>query len=143
LDADKIILAVGRNCYIQKQVGIWTGNKVSIGNNVLIGRNVLIEDSTHQYVNVHKSIREQGFVNNKKGGSVIIEDDCWIGQGAAIFAKGYEIKIGKHSVIGANTVVRKSIPPYSVVFGVPAKIIKKYDFKKKKWVKFAKNNKNI
>ena len=45
------------------------------------------------------------------------------------------VKIGKHCVIGANSVVTKNIPDYSVAIGSPAKVIKKYNFESKKWVK--------
>ena len=43
--------------------------------------------------------------------------------------------VGKHCVIGANSVVTKDIPDYSVATGIPARVIKKYDFEKKEWVR--------
>nr|WP_143033346.1 DapH/DapD/GlmU-related protein [Prevotellamassilia timonensis] len=54
-------------------------------------------------------------------GKVIIEDDCWIGFNVIILPG---VTIGKGSIIGAGAVVTKSIPPYSVAGGVPAKVIK-------------------
>ena len=56
------------------------------------------------------------------GGGIIIEDDCWLGSHVTV-TKG--VRIGKGSVIGANSVVTKDIPPYSVAVGTPAKVIKK------------------
>ncbi|MEG1936961.1 MAG: acyltransferase, partial [Rikenellaceae bacterium] len=43
--------------------------------------------------------------------------------------------IGTHSIVAAGSVVVKDIPPYSIVAGVPARVIKQYDFDKKKWIK--------
>lgn len=54
-------------------------------------------------------------------GEVIIEDDVWIGAGAKILSG---ITVGKGAVIGANAVVTSDIPPYAIVGGVPARIIK-------------------
>jgi lipopolysaccharide O-acetyltransferase len=45
------------------------------------------------------------------------------------------VTIGRHAIVGANAVVTQSIPPFSVAVGAPAKVIKKYDVDKKKWVR--------
>ena len=50
------------------------------------------------------------------------------------------IKIGKHCVIGANSVVTKDVPDYSVAAGAPCKVIKKYNFEKNEWEKVIKKN---
>jgi acetyltransferase-like isoleucine patch superfamily enzyme len=63
------------------------------------------------------TIKEQGVQKL----DVIIEDDCWIASNAVITAG---VTIGKGSVIAAGAVVTESVPPYSVVGGVPAKLIK-------------------
>jgi maltose O-acetyltransferase len=61
-------------------------------------------------------------VKKEKGKKVIIEDDVWIGRNAIIMPG---IRIGKGSIIGAGSVVTKDVEPFSVVGGVPAKLIKK------------------
>ncbi len=61
---------------------------------------------------------------------VIIDDDVWVGANSVILAGS---KIGKHSVVAAGSVVNTVIPPYSVCAGVPAKVIKSYDFNDKVW----------
>ena len=63
---------------------------------------------------------------------VIIEDNVWIGESACILPG---VTIGFGSIIGALSVVSKSIPPYSIAVGNPAKIVKKYDFLTNKWIK--------
>lgn len=65
-------------------------------------------------------------------GYVIIDNNCWIGEHCSILPN---VKIGRGSVVGANSVVTKDVPQFSIVAGVPAMIIKKYDHKRKKWVK--------
>ena len=63
---------------------------------------------------------------------VIIGEGSWLGTNVVVVGK---VSIGKHCVIGANSVVTKDIPDYSVAAGIPAKVIKKYDFEKKEWVR--------
>jgi acetyltransferase-like isoleucine patch superfamily enzyme len=63
------------------------------------------------------------YVNSHKG-SITIDSDAWIGTGAVILPN---VTIGKGAVVGANTVVTKSVAPYTVVGGVPAHVIKQVD----------------
>ena len=60
----------------------------------------------------------------------IIGENCFIGYGVAIQAG---TKLGKQCIVGANAVVRGDFPDYSVIAGVPAKIIRKYNFDTKTW----------
>jgi acetyltransferase-like isoleucine patch superfamily enzyme len=66
---------------------------------------------------VDKTIKEQGV----KKEFITIEDDCWIAANSVILAG---VTIGKGSVVAAGSIVTKDIPPYSVVAGVPARVIK-------------------
>jgi acetyltransferase-like isoleucine patch superfamily enzyme len=96
-------------------------NKIIIGNGVLTGKKVLITDNSHGEV-----IRDQMDIAPLKRqvvskGPVIIGDNVWIGEKATIVAN---VKIGQGSVIAANSVVTKDVPPYCVVAGCPAKIVK-------------------
>ena len=68
----------------------------------------------------------------EKEASVIINDDTWIGRNVVIVGN---VIIGKHCVIGANSVITKDIPDYSVAVGVPAKVIKSFDFDSNKWIR--------
>jgi lipopolysaccharide O-acetyltransferase len=66
----------------------------------------------------------------KVPGPVVIEDEVWLGERVCVMPN---VTIGKHSVIGANSVVTKDIPPYCIAVGVPARIIKQYNHNKKQW----------
>jgi len=58
-------------------------------------------------------------------GKVVIENDAWIGCGAIILPN---VTIGEGAVVGAGSVVTKDVPPYHIVAGIPAKIVKKIEF---------------
>ena len=85
----------------------------------------------HNFRDVGKRIDEQG-VSTKL---VAIEDDVWIGANAVVLAG---VKIGRHTVIGAGSIVSHDIPPYSICVGSPAKVIKQYNFDTKQWEKVSK-----
>jgi len=95
---------------------------VEIGNNVLIASKVYIADHSHGDTSLaHLSLPPVCRPLFSKG-KVIIEDDVWIGEGAAILPG---VVIGRGAIIGTNAVVTKDVDPYTVVGGVPARIIKK------------------
>ena len=144
-------ISVGQNCYIGSRVQLtaWDSsyiggrlkpeiiigdgsaigdeshvtaiNKIVIGKGVLTGKKVLITDNTHGEI-----IREQMDIAPLKRevvskGGVIIEDNVWIGEKATIVAN---VRIGRGAIVAANSVVTKDVPPYSVVAGCPAKVVK-------------------
>ena len=91
---------------------------VTIGNDVMMGQDVIIYTTRHNDDSVEVPMRVQGM---KDISPVIIEDDVWIG-GRVIILPG--VTIGRGSIIGAGAVVSRSIPPYSVAVGVPAKVVR-------------------
>jgi acetyltransferase-like isoleucine patch superfamily enzyme len=119
-------LIIGEGTAIGDDFVISCVNKITIGKNVLIADRVFIGDSIHDYFNIDLPIKYQSM----SFGEVTIEDDCWIGINVSILRN---VSIGRHSVIGANSVVTSNIPPFSVACGVPAKIIKYYNFEKAVW----------
>jgi carbonic anhydrase/acetyltransferase-like protein (isoleucine patch superfamily) len=90
---------------------------IEIGENVLIGPHVQIISYQHEFSDVTTPIKRQPMVAKK----IPIGDDVWIGAGAIVMAG---IEIGDGSVIGAGSVVTRSCPPYSVLAGVPARIMR-------------------
>ena len=125
-------LKIGNNTHINKGFVMACNKQIEIGNNVVFADRVFVADSDHRYEDVNMPILLQGM---SEGKAVKIEDDCWIGINACVL-KG--VTIGKHSVVGANSVVTKDVPAFSVVAGNPANIIKKYDFNKKMWLTIEK-----
>lgn len=114
---------------------ISASNKIILGNDVLTGPHVFISDHNHAYENPLLPVSKQGVKCNPTD-EVVIGDGSWLGTNVVIVGN---VRIGKHCVIGANSVVTKDIPDYSVAAGIPAKVIKRYDFEKKEWIKI--NNK--
>lgn len=131
LDKDrKPLLSIGDYTNIEQNVHIVCHNKVSIGSNVSITGMCAIVDLTHPYEDVagtdkvgDRMLNDDGYVN--------IGDNTVVGMGVVILPS---VTIGRHVIIGANSVVTKDIPDYSVAAGSPAKVIKKYDFEQKQWV---------
>ena len=91
---------------------------VCIGNHVNLAQGIVVTALNHNFNDDAKRIDEQG-VSTK---SVIIEDDVWIGANAVVLPG---VTIGQHSVVAAGAVVTQDVPPYTVVAGVPAKVVKK------------------
>lgn len=107
---------------------------VKIGKDVEMGPGCFIADYNHEYRDVRKPVKKQGnmFVKMRNGvPNLEIGDDSWIGAHVVIAGN---VKIGKHCVIGANSVVTHDIPDYCVAAGSPARVIKRYDFNKKEWI---------
>ncbi|KAF4868321.1 putative acetyltransferase [Colletotrichum siamense] len=109
-------VVIGENCFINFNCTILDTSLVIIGNRVQLGPNVSIYSAGHE-TSVLSRIKFVEF-----GDPVYIEDDAWIGGGTIILPG---VTIGKGSTIGAGSIVTKSIPPYSVAMGAPAKVVKK------------------
>jgi acetyltransferase-like isoleucine patch superfamily enzyme len=124
-----IILEDG--CGIGRRSVISAKNQIHIQRNTIFGPSVLVMDHNHAFEDVSVPIAKQPMT---PGGTIRIEEGCWIGFGAVIVCSRGELVIGRNSVVGANSVVSRSVPAYSVVTGNPAKIVKQYDIEKNIWV---------
>lgn len=128
-------LFFGNNIQINDFVHISSLRSVEIGNNVLIASKVFITDITHgEYSNGINESKPDIIVNKRELSAkpVKVEDNVWIGELVSILPG---VIIGKNSIIGANSVVTKNIPPNSIAVGNPAKVVKQYNFKTKRWEK--------
>lgn len=104
---------IGVNCELNGE-----GNAIIIGNYVMMGPEVIIYTGQHNFEDTDVPMQKQGAAKQLP---VKIGNDVWIGRRAIIMPG---VEIGDGAVIGANAVVTKSVPPYAVVGGIPAKIIK-------------------
>ena len=121
----KIIIAdecsVGQNFHITS-----ADMELIIGKKTTILGNVFITNIDHEYRNIDKHILEQPMLTRK----TVIGENCFIGFGASIQAGTI---LGKQCIVGTNAVVRGEFPDYSVIVGVPARIVKQYNVKTKHW----------
>lgn len=101
---------IGNNCHVQ--------GPTRIGNHVMMGPETLIYTTNHEINNLSKPMITQGMTDPR---SVTVGNDVWIGRRVIILPGRI---IGDGSVIGAGSVVTKDIPPFAVVGGNPAKILK-------------------
>lgn len=143
--------SVGKNSVVKNSVffynksgRIWIGNNAHIGHstvligpaligdNAMVSHNVTISGFNHCFEDASTPPSQQPLDLRE----VVIGPDSWVGANAVIL-KG--VVIGKHSIVGAGAVVNKNIPPYCVAVGNPAKIVKRFNQKKGKWVREPSN----
>lgn len=117
-------ISIGQNLHIISG----GGQELKIGKNTTFSANVFVTNIDHQYDEINKHILEQPLVSAKTQ----IGENCFIGYGAVIQAGTI---LGKQCIVGANAVVRGTFPDYSVIVGVPARIVKRYDEVSRKWKK--------
>lgn len=113
------VVSIGSRCLIGRGSGIVGHFSITIGDDVWTGHHVYITDQNHGYENVHEPISKQ----SQPERAVTIGDGSWLGYGSVVLPG---VNIGKHVVVGANSVVTKDIPDYSVAVGSPARVIKRY-----------------
>lgn len=122
-------LSIGNNVSIGQNFHVVSFNDIlSIGDNTTIAGNVFITNCDHDYQENKDSVLDAKILGNK----TIIGESCFIGNNVSILAGS---KIGNHCVIGTNSVVKGNFDDYSVIVGIPAKVIKKFDTNSKEWRK--------
>lgn len=113
------VVTIGDRCLIGKGSGIVGHFQIVIGNDVWTGHHVYITDQNHGYEDINRPISQQ----SQPERAVSIGDGSWLGYGTVILPG---VTIGRHVVIGANSVVTRDIPDYSVAVGAPARVIRRY-----------------
>jgi len=129
------IIQFGKNIEINDYVHITGINSVIIGDNVLMASKIYISDSNHgSYLGDENDSLPESLVRKRlvSGNPILIEDNVWLGESVSVLSG---VTIGRCSVIGANSVVSRNIPPYTIAVGSPARPIKKFDFELLRWVR--------
>jgi acetyltransferase-like isoleucine patch superfamily enzyme len=99
---------------------------VKIGNDVGVAQGVVLTGLNHNYEDVTMPISKQGVST----APIVVEDEVWLGANCVILAG---TTIGKHSIVAAGSVITKNVPPYSLAFGNPARVIRQYNQEIKAW----------
>jgi len=133
-------VAVGDNCVIMMgavlNIGAVIGEKTMIDMNVVVGGRALVGKNCH----IGAGAVLAGVIEPPSADPVIVEDDVLIGANAVVLEG---VRIGKGAVIAAGSVVVKDVEPYSVMAGVPAKLLKKVDEKTKEKTKLIDELRNL
>jgi acetyltransferase-like isoleucine patch superfamily enzyme len=125
------IIIIDDHCTIAQRCQIGAKNLIHIERDVILSASALIVDHLHAYEDVTLPIAQQGVT---EGGRIRIGQGCWIGHAAAIICDKGELILGRNCVVAANAVVTRSFPPYSVIAGNPARVVKQFDPVKGVWV---------
>ena len=105
-------VSINRNVHLDASQG-----DIQIGNDCLIGPNCVLRAADHVFEDATRPIRTQGHA----GGTIILEDDVWLASNVVVIRN---VRIGRGSVIGSQSVVTRDIPPFSIAFGVPARVVR-------------------
>jgi acetyltransferase-like isoleucine patch superfamily enzyme len=114
------VVAIGDRCLIGRGSSVVGHLSIEIGDDVWTGHNVHITDMNHGYDDVERPIS----VQNQPESPVSIGDGSWLGHGTIVLPGAH---IGRHVVIGANSVVTGKIPDCTVAVGAPARVIRVHD----------------
>ena len=125
---DGIKLNFGKNCKLGDNVHVVASESVTIGENCLMASHIFISDTNHGGENdAPTTAPDERPLTSKP---VSIGKNVWIGEGVCVLPGA---NVGDGCILGAHSVVKGEIPPYSVVVGAPAKVVKRYNFEKEEW----------
>lgn len=115
---DQSTVIIGSRTIISQ--GCILDGDIRIGEDVIFGPNVFINESDHGFSRKDIPMNQQSGIS----GTIVVEDDVWLGYSVAILKN---VVVSKGSIIGTNAVVTKTVPPYSINVGIPAKTLKLRD----------------
>jgi carbonic anhydrase/acetyltransferase-like protein (isoleucine patch superfamily)/Flp pilus assembly protein TadD len=121
-------LVIGESVLVGRRAVLSSSTYLEIGAHTIFGPNVYVASSAHEYIGNHlKPILMCGI---RDLGRVVVEENCWLGMNAVVDG---DITVGRGSVVGANSVLRQSIPPFSLAVGAPARIIRMLNPETEQW----------
>lgn len=115
------VITIGDRCMLGKGIGIVGHQRIELGDDIWTGHYVYVTDQNHGYEDLTLPIGTQMW----KDAPVAVGDRCWLGHGCVILPGS---RIGRHVVVAAGAVVAGiEVPDFSVVAGVPARVVRRYD----------------
>lgn len=123
-------IRIGENVCIENRFSALSAAPIVIGDNCLFASDVLITSENHG-MNVEEA--DSYSYTPLEAESVEIGAGCWLGEKVSIMPG---VKLGERTVVAAGAVVTKSFPPYSLIGGVPARLLKTYNFETHQWEKY-------
>lgn len=127
-------IVIGDNCYIGRRNFFSSGWLIEIADYCMTGVDCKFMGSDHRFSDPMSPYISTGTTNDK---IIKLGTNVWLGADVIIIG---EVNIGYGSIIGAGSLVNKSIPPFSIAVGNPCKVIKRFDFKLERWVKISDLN---
>jgi acetyltransferase-like isoleucine patch superfamily enzyme len=111
-------VSIGRGTHLAHYCVLSGGQMgITIGERVMLGPHVVVVAFDHGHADLTRPMIEQDNIERR----VVIEDDCWIGANTTVTSG---VTVGRGSIVGANSVVTRDVEPYSVVAGVPARLLR-------------------
>jgi acetyltransferase-like isoleucine patch superfamily enzyme len=109
---------IGSGCFLNRGVMIAAQELVEIGDHCMLANGCVVTDADHRHDDPEVPVTWQGFTSK---GPTRIGANCWLGANVVVTSG---VTIGERSVIGANAVVSRDIPPWSVAVGAPARVVR-------------------
>jgi acetyltransferase-like isoleucine patch superfamily enzyme len=121
-------IEIGNHCLIGRRNFVSPGVAITLGDFLLTGSDCAFVDADHVIDDPRRPYVSMGATG---GGSLVVEPNCWFGLRATVLGA---VRIGRGSVIGANATIISDVPPFSVVVGSPARVVKRFCFARNAWV---------
>jgi acetyltransferase-like isoleucine patch superfamily enzyme len=115
---DDARVVIGEGCFLNLGVMVASTALVEIGDHCMLANGCFVTDASHRYDDPHRPITWQGFTTK---GPTRIGANCWLGANVVVTSG---VTIGERSVIGANSVVTRDVPPFSIAAGAPARVVR-------------------
>jgi acetyltransferase-like isoleucine patch superfamily enzyme len=126
--ADQASILIGANCFLGRRNFLSAGQMIEVGDYCLTGVDCHFLGADHIHTSPFEPYMTTGTTS---GGTIKIGANCWLGSSVTVLK---DVEIGFGSIIGAAAVVTRSIAPFSIAVGNPARVIKRYDMRRAAWV---------
>jgi acetyltransferase-like isoleucine patch superfamily enzyme len=120
--APEATVEIGRGCFLNRETMIAAQERVEIGDHVMFANHCFVSDADHRFDDPELPVPWQGFAAK---GPVRIGANAWFGKGCVVTGG---VEIGERAVLGANSVITRSIPPRTIAAGAPARVLREIEY---------------